>query len=135
MNKKIKIIELLQDFADEKEIVMPKYIRYWDRIEHKDEVMLVCKENIIDKLDDCKIDLNDEVEILEDNTEEIEELNAYKLMESPYMANLLKEQRYDKFMELLKQSEVEIADKLIKLTWVVKEMRKEITNVNKNNIH
>ena len=73
--------------------------------------------------------------VLEDNTEEIEELNAYKLMESPYMANLLKEQRYDKFMELLKQSEVEIADKLIKLTWVVKEMRKEITNVNKNNIH
>lgn len=74
MNKKIKIIELLQDFADEKEIVMPKYIRYWDRIEHKDEVMLVCKANIINKLDDCKIDLNDEVEILEDNTEEIEEL-------------------------------------------------------------
>ena len=74
MNKKIKIIELLQDFADEKEIVMPKYIRYWDRIGHKDEVMLVCKANIINKLDDCKIDLNDEVEILEDNTEEMEEL-------------------------------------------------------------
>ena len=75
MNKKIKIIELLQDFADEKEIIMPKYIRYWDRIGHKDEVMLVCKANIINKLDDCKIDLNDEVEILEDNTEEIEELD------------------------------------------------------------
>ena len=74
MNKKIKIIELLQDFADEKEIIMPKYIRYWDRIGHKDEVMLVCKANIINKLDDCKIDLNDEVEILEDNTGEIEEL-------------------------------------------------------------
>ena len=74
MNKKMKIIELLQDFADEKEIVMPKYIRYWDRIGHKDEVMLVCKANIINKLDDCKIDLNDEVEILEDNTEEMEEL-------------------------------------------------------------
>jgi len=77
MNKKIKIIELLQDFADEKEIIMPKYIRYWDRIGHKDEVMLVCKANIINKLDDCKIDLNDEVEILEDNTEEIEELPDY----------------------------------------------------------
>lgn len=78
MNKKIKIIDLLQDLADEKEIVMPKYIRYWDRIGHKYEVMLVCKENIIDKLDDCKIDLNDEVEILEDNTEEIEELDKQK---------------------------------------------------------
>ena len=78
MNKKIKIIELLQDFADEKEIIMPKYIRYWDRIGHKDEIMLVCKANIIDKLDDCKIDLNDEVEILEDNTEEIEELAEWE---------------------------------------------------------
>lgn len=78
MNKKIKIIELLDNYADEKEIVMPKYIRYWDRIGHKDEVMLVCKANIINKLDDCKIDLNDEVEILEDNTEEIEELKRYE---------------------------------------------------------
>lgn len=76
---KIKIIDLLQDFADEKEIVMPKYIRYWDRIGHKDEIMLVCKANIIDKLDDCKIDLNDEVEILEDNTEEIEEIEEIEI--------------------------------------------------------
>ena len=83
MNKKIKIIKLLQDFADEKEIIMPKYIRYWDRIGHKDEVMLVCKANIINKLDDCKIDLDDEVEILEDNTEEIEELK-YTLSECYY---------------------------------------------------
>ena len=80
MNKKIEIIQLLQDFADEKEIIMPKYIRYWDRIGHKDEVMLVCKANIINKLDDCKIDLNDEVEILEDNTEEIEEKSNFEDM-------------------------------------------------------
>ena len=79
MNKKVKIIELLQDFADEKEIIMPKYIRYWDRIGHKDEVMLVCKANIIKKLDDCRINLNDEVEILEDNTEEIEELQEFDI--------------------------------------------------------
>ena len=80
MNKKIKVIELLQYFADEKEIIMPKYIRYWDRIGHKDEVMLVCKENIINKLDECKIDLNDEVEILENNTEEIEEKSNFEDM-------------------------------------------------------
>lgn len=103
MNKKIKIIELLQDFADEKEIVMPKYIRYWDRIEHKDEVMLVCKENIINKLDDCKIDLNDEVEILEDNTEEIEEL-SYE-----WTTN-------------------EIADRVDKLIKAVNEIRKDLNN-------
>lgn len=101
MNKKIKIIELLQDFADEKEIVMPKYIRYWDRIGHKDEVMLVCKANIINKLDDCKIDLNDEVEILEDNTEEIEELFDYRTGENDlYNDNF--DDMYRKINELVK---------------------------------
>ena len=74
MNKKIKIIELLQDFADEKEIVMPQYVRYLDRNTNEKKIMLVCQENIIDKLDKEIIKLTDEVEILEDNTEEIEEL-------------------------------------------------------------
>ena len=74
MNKKIKIIELLQDFADEKEIVMPQYVRYLDRNVNEKAIMLVCQENIIDKLDKEMIKLTDEVEILEDNTEEIEEL-------------------------------------------------------------
>ena len=74
--------------------------------------------------------LNQEFEIIEEqqdiNIQEIEQLNAYKLMESPYMANLLKEQRYDEFMKHLKQSEVEIADKLIKLIWAVEEIRKDL---------
>ena len=137
MNKKIKIIDLMQKCANKENIP--------ERILYKNTAFVLndCKcyyneekdERLLDYIIPTFSNLNEEVEILEDNTEEIEELNAYKLMESPYMANLLKEQRYDKFMELLKQSEVEIADKLIKLTWVVKEMRKEITNVNKNNIH
>lgn len=113
MNKKIKIIELLQDFADEKEIVMPKYIRYWDRIEHKDEVMLVCKGNIIDKLDDCKIDLNDEVEILEDNTEEIEELDE----EWTYIEGQV-EKTWSK-------SELELINKINELVKAVNKLRKE----------
>jgi hypothetical protein len=46
---------------------------------------------------------------------EIEPLNVFKLMEAPYMAKLLKEERYDEFMEHLKQSEVEIANKIIEL--------------------
>ena len=46
---------------------------------------------------------------------EIEPLNVFKLMEAPYMAKLLKEERYDEFMEHLKQSEVEIANKVIEL--------------------
>lgn len=129
MNKKIKIIDLFNKKANNEK--MPKKFKYKNYIFELDDV----NEYTIDKEKQVAFteliqfnlnNLNDEIEILEDNTEEIDELNAYKLMESPYMANLLKEQRYDKFMELLKQSEVEIADKLIKLTWVVKEMRKEI---------
>ena len=129
MNKKIKIIDLLNKKANNEK--MPKIFKYKNYIFELDDV----NEYTIDKEKQVAFteliqfnlnNLNDEIEILEDNTEEIEELNAYKLMESPYMANLLKEQRYDKFMELLKQSEVEIADKLIKLTWVVKEIRKDL---------
>jgi len=52
---------------------------------------------------------------LVEKDKKIEPLNAYKLMEAPYMAKLLKEQRYDEFMEHLKQSEVEIANKVIEL--------------------
>lgn len=52
----------------------------------------------------------------------IEPLNAFKLMEAPYMAKLLKEQRYDEFMEHLKQSEVEIANKVIELIRVLNKI-------------
>ena len=82
MNKKIKIIELLQDFADEKEIVMPQYVRYLDRNVNEKAIMLVCQENIIDKLDKEIIKLTDEVEILEDNTEEIEELEITEIVQN-----------------------------------------------------
>lgn len=66
--------------------------------------------NLIGKLQKENTELKEK---LENNI--IEPLNAYKLMEAPYMAKLLKEQRYDEFMEHLKQSEVEIANKVIEL--------------------
>ena len=126
MNKKIKVIDLIDkkyhNLELPKNIIINRMRYYYD-----DEIGTYYDENKERMtLDFFNGVLNMEVEILEDNIEEIEELNAYKLMESPYMANLLKEQRYDTFMELLKQSEVEIADKLIKLTWAVKEIRKDL---------
>lgn len=131
MNKEITVIDLFKRIEKHEDI--PKKIKYKDNcyiFKHTnysiDHLYELIGHECIGWLEHKDINLFDEVEILEDNTEEIEELNAYKLMESPYMANLLKEQRYDKFMELLKQSEVEIADKLIKLTWVVKEIRKDL---------
>lgn len=61
--------------------------------------------------------LNDEVEILEDNTEEIETYKGESFEQLGY--------------EVGKMS-MEIAKGLEK---TIKEMRKEITNVNKNDIH
>lgn len=124
MNKRIKVIELYNKVANKD---LPKQIRWEDMIWTLDEGRDYISETGRTLGSDVRLDeLNDYVEILEDNIEQIEQLDAYKLMESPYMTNLLKEQRYDTFMELLKQSEVEIADKLIKLTWAVEEIRKDL---------
>lgn len=101
MNKKIKIIDLLQDFADEKEIIMPQYVRYLDRNTNEKAIMLVCEENIIDKLDKKMIKLNDYVEILEDNTEGIKELpNALINTEDP-IVHLI--EQHKKINELVKE--------------------------------
>ena len=67
MNKEIKIIDLLNMIAEGKE--RPNYIRYRDISKHKYNTMYVCKENIIYQLDQCVIDLNDTVEIIEDKKE------------------------------------------------------------------
>lgn len=71
MNKKIKIIELYNLIANEEKI--PKKIMYDGEVYHHN----ILKTNYF--RDDngstlSFINLNDEVEILEDNTEEIEEL-------------------------------------------------------------
>lgn len=118
MNKKIKIIELLDNYADEKEIIMPKYVKYYDRIYKTDYIMLVCEENIIDKLNQKMIKLNDEVEILEDNTEEIEELSTYRDIEE--------------FGELdkrcINQNAKEFFDKINELVKTVNSIRKDKNN-------
>ena len=78
---------------------------------------------------------NSKIEVLEDNTEKIEELdtlNAYKLMESPYMVKLLKEQRYGEFMEHLKQSEVEIANTIMKAEDKINELAKAVNQITIN---
>ena len=61
---KITIYELLGMVKDKTDINM--YIRYYDKLDNKTDVMLACKENIIYNLDRTGIELNDEVEILEE---------------------------------------------------------------------
>lgn len=64
MIKKIKIIELLSKIANDEEV--PKYVEYKDRIDNRFKKMMVCKENLIYKLDQLEIELNDEVKIIDD---------------------------------------------------------------------
>lgn len=45
----------------------------------------------------------------------LDQVNSYKLMEAPYMAQLLEEKRYKEFAELLKASEVEISYKVCQI--------------------
>lgn len=118
MNKKIKIIELLQNFADEKEIVMPQYVRYLDRNVNEKAIMLVCQENIIDKLDKEMIKLTDEVEILEYNTEEIEEI---KEISDEYF-NMLSDESKVKW---LKSYIKEDRNKINELVRAVKKLQKK----------
>lgn len=61
---KITMYELLGMVKDE--TVDYKYVKYFDRVKEKDDVMLACAENIIYKLDHSNIELNDKAEILEE---------------------------------------------------------------------
>lgn len=61
---KITIYELLGMVKDEHDRSI--YVKYFDRVNKKEEVMWACKENIIYKLEQLVIELNDEVEILEE---------------------------------------------------------------------
>ncbi len=69
----MKVIDLLNNIANEEEV--PKYINYTHKAFGKD-TMMVCKENIINKLDIGAIELNDEVEIIEED-KKIEKLEFY----------------------------------------------------------
>ena len=75
MNKKIKIIDLLNKIANGEEVPNLK-IKHWKQIYNFNIKMgfITCQSDEGYNLDLIQC-LNDEVEILEDNTEEIEELS------------------------------------------------------------
>ena len=62
--KTITMYELLGLVKDEPDRSI--YIKYFDRVNKKEDIMWACKENIIYKLDQLVIELNDKVEILEE---------------------------------------------------------------------
>lgn len=123
--EEIDIIELLQRVKEGKapkeiEIGGRKYrcsiideIYDYIRVGSDDRYFDLVDDYNIFELKDTKIKILDKPRLI--TNPEIEPLNVFKLIEAPYMAKLLKEERYDEFMEHLKQSEVEIANKIIEL--------------------
>lgn len=125
MNKKIKIIDIFNIISKGDYEALPLNIQVdgnkynWDNLEHfygredrddEDLLELAREYDTITFLDMIAEVLDDSVE---DNTEEIEELPD----------------DIDEFGWL------EVKDKINELVKAVKQIRKEITNVNKNNIH
>ena len=94
-----------------------KYKKEIDAIIDSYESDLGC-EHIIEQI------LNDEVEVIEEN-KEIDTINAYKLIEAPYLADCLKEKKFDEVAELLKQSELKIVERVNDLVYAVRELNKE----------
>lgn len=56
---------------------------------------------------------------------EIDTINAYKLIEEPYLADCLKEKKFNEVAKMLKQSELEIVERVNDLIYAVKELIKE----------
>ena len=58
-----ELLGMVKDESDKTNINI--YVKYFDRLKEKDDIMLACAENIIYKLDHSNIELNDVVEIME----------------------------------------------------------------------
>ena len=134
MNKKIKVIELLNLLAENKikRGTRIKYGNYSYKIDYPNLCGIYVEggstgrgASLFSQLDICA--LNYEVEILEDEEDnDISSLNAFKLMEAPYMAKCLDKNSHEEFMEHLKQSEVEIVHKIRELIEKVNKLDKKI---------
>lgn len=70
----MKVIDLLNKIANGEEV--PKYITYVNRLNDEFETMMICKENIIYKLDNDIIELNSVVEVTEEEKKIPEKLST-----------------------------------------------------------
>ena len=121
MDKKIKIIELFNIIAQVEDIgKLPKKIKYYDyiyelQIASRDYYCKAEGDYLTDRVDDKPLNsfLNDTVEILEDNTEEIEELDE----EWTYIEGQI-EKTWSK-------SELELVNKINELAKAVNKLKKE----------
>ena len=77
----MKVIDLLNKIANGEDLER-KHIKYFDRIDQEYDICMICEENIIYKLDETSIKLNDEVEIIGED-KKIEKLNESYYHDEP----------------------------------------------------
>ena len=63
----MKVIDLLNKIANGEEV--SEYVKYYNMLKEKVDIMMVCKENLFYKLDQLEIQLNSRVEIIEEPQE------------------------------------------------------------------
>ena len=107
---KITIYELLGKVKDK--IDRSIYVKYFDRVNKKDDVMWACKENIIYKLNQLIIELNDTVEIINDTVEIVEEEKKIPEKLTQFEAPFLKGNKPDIRFSLIIDQINEIIDYL-----------------------
>lgn len=64
----MKVIDLLNMIANNEKV--PKFVQYYNISDEETEIMLVCIESIVYKLEHQEIHLNSRVEMIEENEED-----------------------------------------------------------------
>lgn len=124
----MKVIDLLNIWVKDRS-KLPEKIKIDNEIFEYDRYCNLYKNSgtecyLIQNYLNCVEKLNKEVEAIEEK-EEIDTINAYKLIEAPYLADCLKEKKFDEVAELLKQSELEIVERVNNLVYAVKNQTKK----------
>ena len=100
----MKVIDLLNKIANGEEV--PKYITYVNRLNDEFGTMMVCKENIIYKLDNDIIELNSVVEDIEEEKKLPKKLNLDKdelrNVETPRIIDYFIESKINEIIDYLK---------------------------------
>ena len=115
---KITIYELLGMVKDEPNRSI--YVKYFDRVNKKEDVMWACKENIIYKLEQLIIELNDGVEIIEEN----KKIETLKIEQDTPSSNFYIRNEYGTKCGLTKHSKM-IAEKVNELVREINKMKKD----------
>lgn len=134
-----ELIEKLKEFDGEKEVIakfglgendeigypiMPVYVA-----DMLGDIIIYCEYSSEGSDEVGQIDLIEARNRMLEEKNEISQLNAYKLIEAPYMADLLEQKRYYDFTQHLKQSEVEMANKIRELVDKVNELSEKLGKV------